>query len=574
MKPLHRRIVQRKIAEAREAKALRKQEEAAQAMLADGVRSQSPAKTEDNKAWRSTEKARRGLARVIFSRGFLIAFLVLIQLLVSVIVFQILPQYATWIQILFRLAAAIVVIAIINEGGTDAHKVTWMIFIMFFPIAGVAFYFYFRFDIGARKIGKRLDSIRVETASLLRQNALVRREMNEKAPQLTGLSYYLNRQVGFPTYMHTQTKYFPSGEEFFADLIPELKKAEKYIFLEFFIVDYGFLWDRVLEVLQEKAEQGVEVRLMYDGMCSLNKLPIYYWKQLNEMGIKCKVFNQLRPVVSSIQNNRDHRKIVVIDGLIAYTGGVNIADEYVNQRERFGFWKDAGIRLEGNAVRSFTVMFLQMWNVSETETEEMSPYLKPSRRPGFETEEVTGTENSFVIPYGDSPFDNEDVGRTVYLYLMQHAKKYVHIMTPYLILDKGMRRALCQVAKCGVQLRIIMPHIPDKKYAYYLGRSYYKELLSAGVQIFEYTKGFVHAKTWSVDDIYSTVGSVNLDFRSLYWHFECGTVVCDKQTTAAVEADFKKTLRDCKKISMVDAEKRSTAEKLLGAVLRVVAPIL
>ena len=583
MKPLKKRILQRKLAEERSRKRLNRQmqEEQASARIAVGAETAAvsvtetseglPEKTEDKKAWRSTEKARRGLARVIFSRGVLIALLVLLQMLLTVVVFQALPQYAGWIQVLFRLIGAVVVIEIVNAPGTDAQKVTWMVFIMLVPIAGVAFYLYFKYDVGVRSLGKRMDSLRTETASLLRQSPLVRRDFSEICPEMSGLSSYLYKQVGFPTYRGTKTTYFPGGEYFFASLIPELRHAQKYIFLEFFIVDYGNLWDRVLEVLQEKVAQGVEVRLMYDGMCSVNKLPISYWKKLNEMGIKCKVFNQIRPVVSSVQNHRDHRKIVVIDGKAAYTGGINIADEYVNQRERFGFWKDAGIRLEGDAVRSFTVMFLQMWNVSEAETEDMSRYLRADADSRMREDDQN---DRFVIPYGDSPYDHEDVGRNVYLYLLQRAKKYVHIMTPYLILDKGMRRALCQTAKCGVKVRIMMPHIPDKKYAYILGRSYYTELLSAGVQIYEYTEGFVHSKVWAVDDEYATVGSVNLDFRSLYWHFECGAFVCDRALTAEVERDFRGAFKSCRRISMVDANKRKRSEKVLGALLRVIAPIL
>ena len=568
MKPLEKRIVQRKIAEAKQAQKQKRIE-----------KTQNP--TENRRAWRSTERARRGLARVVFSRGFLIALLVLIQILIWVVIFQALPQYANKIQILARLISVAVVILIVNAAGTDATKLTWLVFIIAFPIAGTAFYLYFRYDIGVRAIGKRLETLRVDTAGLMRQNAVVRRDLHQYEPELYGLSVYLTRQVGFPAYVNKKATYYPGGEKFFQALIPEMEKAEKFIFLEFFIVDFGILWDRVLDCLLKKVEQGVEVRLLYDGMCSLNKLPINYWKKLNELGIKCKVFNQLRPVVSSVQNNRDHRKICVIDGKSAYTGGVNIADEYINQRERFGYWKDAGIRIEGEAVRSFTVMFLQMWNITEEKTEDFTPYFSMYRRgpydrdlPAFDTGAPDGVKPSFVVPYGDSPFDNEDVGRNVYLYLLQHAHSYVHIMTPYLILDKGMRRALCQAAKCGTQVRIIMPHIPDKKYAYILGRSYYKELLSAGVQIYEYEEGFVHAKVWVVDSKLASVGSVNLDFRSLYWHFECGALVCDPETAADVEADFKNTFLKCNRISMVDAEQRSLGEKALGAVLRIVAPIM
>ena len=569
MKPLEKRIIQRKIAEAKEERRAKRLQKA-----------ENP--TEDRKAWRSTEKARRGLARVIFSRGFLIAFLVLIQILFSIFIFQALPQYAARIQSFHGFIGLLAVIAIVNASGTDAAKLTWMVFVMVFPIAGTVFYLYSRYDVGVRRIGKRLATLRVDTAALLRQSAVVRRDLRQLRPDMAGLSTYLARQVGFPTYENTKAVYYRGGEEFFEDLIPEMKAAKEFIFLEFFIVDFGVLLDRVLEVLRQKVDEGVEVRLLYDGMCSLNKLPINYWKKLNEMGIKCKVFNQIRPVVSSVQNNRDHRKIVVIDGRSAYTGGVNIADEYVNLKERFGNWKDAGIRLEGDAVKSFTVMFLQMWNIDNEAGEDYGKFIPDRRKMRsvntqeavLNREDAAEAADSFVIPYGDSPFDNEDVGRNVYIYLLQQSRRYVHIMTPYLIPDKGMRRELCQAAKCGTQVRIIMPHIPDKKYAYILGRSYYKELLSAGVQIYEYNEGFVHSKVWVCDDEIATVGSVNLDFRSFYWHFECGAIVCDRQTALAVEEDYNNTLQNCRKISMVDAEQRSIGEKILGAILRVIAPVM
>ena len=554
MKRLEKKIIQRRIAEAREERRRKKAEKAA------GF-------TGSRSLWKATEKLRRGFVHVVFSRAALILAMVLLQAVLFFMMAHFLPVHAARLQTLFITIGVIVVITIINSEGSDAMKLTWMVFIMIFPFVGSLFYIYVKNDVGVRSIRKRLDTIRVETASYLRSNPRVRHDLRETYPDMDGISGYLARQVGFPTYDHTKTVYYPSGEKFFEVLLPELEQAESYIFMEFFIVDAGDLWDRVLAVLKQKVEEGVEVRLMYDGMCSINKLPLYYWKTIAETGIKCKVFNQIKPVVSSVQNHRDHRKICVIDGKIAYTGGVNIADEYINKKERFGHWKDAGIRVEGDAVRSFIVLFLQMWGIDEPVIEDYNRFMPESRN------RITDG-NGFVIPYGDSPFDNEDVGRTVYLWLLQRANRYVHITTPYLVLDKGVRRALCQAAKCGVQVRIIMPHIPDKHYAYVLGRSYYKELLSAGVQIFEYTEGFMHAKAWVVDDLYATVGSVNLDFRSLYLHFECGICVFDPAVAMAVERDYKDTLKSCQRISMVDVENRSLIEKLFGWALRVVAPLI
>ena len=495
MNPLQKRINRRKISEL---KAQRREHKLRKAVE----------KTERHSLWRRTEKFRRGLVHVVFSRAALIIGMVLLQILLIVVTFELLPQFATHIQIFYRLIALCIVIAIVNEQGADATKLTWLVFFVVAPLAATFFYLYVRYDVGTRKIKHRLDELRIDTSSYLTQDLRVRRHLREKRPDMSGLSYYLARRVGFPTYEQTAAEYFPSGEDFFNRLIPELEAAERYIFLEFFIIDFGKLWDRVLEILQRKVKEGVEVRLMYDGMNSLAKTPINYWKEIDQTGIRCKVFNQVRPLFTSVQNNRDHRKIVVIDGRIAYTGGVNIADEYVNERERFGYWKDAGIRFEGDAVKSFIIMFMQMWHVSEERLEDLRPYLEAVAPAGGVSPNVVSAGGvslnvapaggdemgltrvadaaqldralkpvrdmrpaDFVTPYGDSPYDNEDVGRTVYLYLIEHAKDYVHIMTPYLVLDKGVRRTLTQAAKCGIQIVIIMPNIPDKKYAYYLARS-------------------------------------------------------------------------------------------------------
>ena len=337
--------------------------------------------------------------------------------------------------------------------------------------------------------------------------------------------------------------------------------------MEYFIVETGVMWNAILDILKRKVDEGVEVRFMYDGMCSISLLPYRYPEKLEKMGIQCKMFNPIKPVLSTQQNNRDHRKICVIDGEVAFTGGVNLADEYINEKERFGHWKDTAVMLKGEAVQNFTMMFLQMWNVSERGKEDYAKYLTPKsldiRR-----------ELGFVLPYADSPFDHENIGEQVYFHLLNHAKKYVHIMTPYLILDNEMVTNLTYTAKCGIEVIIIMPHIPDKWYAFAVAQTYYEELISAGVQIYEYTPGFVHAKVFVSDDDTATVGTINLDYRSLYLHFECGAFLFDLPVIEKIDKDFEHTLAECQEMTMADYRKGSIMQKIYGKALKLLAPLM
>ena len=337
--------------------------------------------------------------------------------------------------------------------------------------------------------------------------------------------------------------------------------------MEYFIVEQGIMWDSILEILEEKVKEGVEVRFMYDGMCCIALLPYHYPETLQEKGIKCKMFSPIKPILSTHQNNRDHRKICVIDGHTAFTGGINLADEYINQKERFGHWKDTAVMIKGDAVQNFTIMFLQMWNVTEHQKEDYEKYLTP-------VQEELHREPGYVLPYGDSPFDNENIGEQVYLHILNHAKKYVHIMTPYLILDNEMVTNLTYAAKSGIEVIIIMPHIPDKWYAFAVAKTYYEELIEAGVQIYEYTPGFVHAKVFVSDDDTATVGTINLDYRSLYLHFECGTFIYNNPVVWNIEKDFQETLKKCQKVSVMDLRTRGTVMTVAGRVLRLIAPLM
>ena len=512
-------------------------------------------------------QARSKLFGVIYSRTAIILLLVLAQAAFMSIGLTYLENYGPFMYGLSTSASVIVIIYMMNDEGVVEFKLTWLLFILAVPVVGVGFYLLNKTEIGNRFNRNRLKQLWSETEEYMPQNEAIVDTMRSGRQAHSNLSKFLYNRVGFPTYGNTEAEYFPLGDYKIPTLIREINNAEKFIFLEYFIISEGLVWDTILRVLQKKVQQGVEVRVLYDGMNSVSNLPYDYPERLRELGIQCKQYAPIVPVLSTSQNNRDHRKICVVDGKVAFTGGVNLADEYINQKERFGHWKDTAIMLKGDAVQSFTIMFLQMWNVSEKRPENYKNYLIPKKE-GFQR------ELGYMIPYGDSPYDREDVGREVYLHILNHAKKYVHIMTPYLILDSGTKTALCRAAKSGVEVQIIMPHIPDKKYAFYLAKTYYAELIKSGVQIFEYTPGFVHAKVFVSDDDTATVGTVNLDYRSLYLHFECGVFIYHNPVIYDIEKDFQQTLKKCQKVSLMEVEKRSFFIKLYGQVLRLIAPLM
>lgn len=326
------------------------------------------------------------------------------------------------------------------------------------------------------------------------------------------------------------------------------------------------MWDSVLEILKAKVEEGVEVRVLYDGMNELYNLPHRYPEYLKGMGIRCKVFSPVYPVISTHYNNRDHRKIVVIDGHTAFTGGINLADEYINEKERFGHWKDSGIMLRGEAVRSFAVMFLRMWDISE-KLENMAFYLKDW---GEEPVRADG----YVMPYAANPFGKERTAKRIYLDILNNAEQYVHIMSPYLVPDDEMMQALMYAARRGIDVKLILPHIPDKKYAFALAHSYYRRLMDAGVRIYEYTPGFIHSKVFVSDNIRAVVGAINLDYRSLYLNFECAVFLYGSAEIYSIEEDFRQTLPLCQLVTYFDIRHDKWTRRTAGKVLKLFAPLM
>ena len=464
------------------------------------------------------------------------------------------------------LLSAAVVLFLFGNDDNPTIKLTWFFILAVLPVFGLILYVYIKTDLGHRLMIRRYNDILSQTEHFAPSESACSKE--ELPEELQSLASYLN-SCGFPCYQNTQAQYFPLGDDAFEVMCDELQKAEHFIFLEYFIVREGYMWGRILEILKEKVNAGVEVRVLYDGTCAVALLPYSYPEKLEKLGIACKMFAPLRPFVSTHYNYRDHRKIMVIDGKIGFTGGINLSDEYINRTSRLGHWKDTAIALRGDAVRSLTLMFLQMWDVSSVHftPEVYSKYLDVPQ-PAHEK------EAGYVIPYGDSPLDRDLVGEMVYMDIINRANRYVHIMTPYLIIDNEMITALTYAARRGVEVQLILPHVPDKEIAFSLAHTYYRRLLENGVQIYEYEPGFVHAKVFVSDDCKATVGTINLDYRSLYHHFECGTYLYASPEVPKIEQDFQQTLAKCVRADAELLKNDPFMRKLIGPGMRIIAPLL
>jgi len=449
------------------------------------------------------------------------------------------------------------------------YKIGWIIPILLFPMFGWLVYLL----CGGNKLSARMR----RKMQGMDRTMLEQLERDYKAHKLIVMgadavnqARYLERYARCPVYTNTWTQYFPLGDDVFPVMLEELKKAQHYIFLEYFILAPGVFWDSIVEILKEKHAAGVDVRVIYDDVGSLGTLPANYAAKFEqETGIPCCIFNRFKPVISIRMNNRDHRKLCIIDGHTAFTGGINLADEYINQRQRYGHWKDSAIRVTGEGAWSMTVMFLTMWEYICGGEEDYNSY-RPTVLPPIPADRHLG----YVQPYTDSPLDGEPVGETVYLNLISKARRYVYITTPYLIISDSVNTALCNAAKSGVDVRIMTPHIPDKKIIFEVTRAHYEPLLEAGVRIYEYTPGFVHAKNFAVDDKYATVGSINMDYRSMFLHFEDGVWLCGAPAVLDVKRDFLDTLAVCQEITLAQCRERSMLRRLLRAVLRVFAPLM
>ncbi|MBO5130439.1 MAG: cardiolipin synthase [Oscillospiraceae bacterium] len=514
---------------------------------------------------RLVRSGKRGILRIIFGRSMLILLLMVMQFL---LVFARLYDVFRDLPLLFggvEVFTALMLLHVLNSGENPAIKLSWCVIIALLPVFGMLLYFFVRLEIGHRMVRKMVDSSMADSRKYLPPRAELKEKLKLTDRNLHNLVHYMECHGNFPIYAGSDVQYFPLGEDMFQEMLIQLEKAEKFIFMEYFSLAPGYMWGKILEILSRKVQQGVEVRVLYDGTAALAQLPYGYPKQLQNLGIQCKMFSPVRPFVSTHYNNRDHRKITVIDGTVAFTGGINLEDRYINKETVYGHWKDTAVMVRGEAAQGFTLMFLQMWNHNEKERV-FGPYLT--------LPQSVNTGSGYVMPYGDSPMDNENVGEMVYLNILNQAKDYVYIMTPYLILDNEMLTGLTFAAKRGVDVRLILPHIPDKKYAFVLAKSHYRALFDAGVKIYEYTPGFVHAKVFLSDDIHAVVGTINLDYRSLYHHFECGAYLYKVPALKDIMTDFRDTMEKSQLITDQDIRRQSLMTRITGRILKLAAPLM
>ena len=463
-----------------------------------------------------------------------------------------------------RLTSVVVALHIISRRDKEAYKLTWVFFILIFPVFGGLTYLFFRCQTRSKKYLRRTAEIRSAVKAVQPSSAYA--SAVQRFPDRTRQIDYLEKYAGFPIYGNRRAEYLSPGEKFLEKVLADLETAKKYIFIESFIIEDGEMWRSMLDILKRKAEEGVDVRIIYDDMGCFLRLPKHFISDMKKNGIQCDIFNRFVPLLTAVQNFRDHRKIIVIDGCIAYTGGLNIADEYINKISPFGHWKDSGVRIEGEGAVGLALIFLEMWMLMGHKEEDLSAYC-----PEYSYENAES--NSFVQPYASTPLEKESLSEAVYMQIIGRAKKYVYIMSPYLIVDNNMLFQLTNAAKSGVDVRVMTPYHWDKRVVHFMTRSYYRELIRAGVKIYEFSDGFIHSKCFLSDDRVATVGTVNLDFRSLYLHFECGTCLYHTSTLKEIKSDYLHTLTHCRRITEDDC-KTNFFVRVFQDVCRIFAPLM
>lgn len=506
------------------------------------------------------------LWKILTNKVFLTALFLLIQIAFIAVVIVYLSFTSIGIYILFSVFSLIVCLIIISRDDNPAFKLAWVVPIMALPFFGGFLYMF----LGRRRMSakKRKRMLNLDAAAQKEMAAMVNCAEGLGDDQKK-LAAYVKHSSGYPVFNDTQTFYYDSGEKYFAALADELEKAQKFIFMEYFIIERGIFWNSVLEILERKVKDGVEVRVMYDDVGCLFTLPAGYDLKLKRKGIQTSVFNKITPSIDARMNNRTHRKIAVIDGKTAFTGGINIADEYINEKMRFGHWKDTGMMFKGGAVDSFTLMFLSFWAMAEKEKSfDFSAYR--ADRKYLQSVKASGK----VQPLAGGPGANVQLIENAFIQIINNADKYVYINTPYLILDNEIYTALRLAAKSGIDVRITMPHIPDKKMVFMMSRSFYSGLLKSGVKIYEYVPGFNHAKSFVADDSIAYIGTCNMDYRSFYLHYECGALLYDTDSIADMKQDYLQTLKQCKQISLAEANNVTVFTKIARSVLKVFSPLL
>jgi cardiolipin synthase A/B len=524
-------------------------------------------KFKERNAVETKAKVKNGMKRLFF-----VTIALLLEIVILVILFTKLNNHATWINVVIRIIAIILVLVIYSMHKTSTMKMPWVVLIASLPVFGVAFYLMVGMNGGTKRMRKRYQAVDDVLLPHLPENADVQEQEKMVFPAAATISSYIYSRSDYPVYQNTDVTYYSDAAKALEAQLKDLAQAEKFIFMEYYAIEDKEAWKMVEDVLAERAAHGVEVRVFYDDLGSIGFITTDFAQKLERRGIACRVFNPFMPGLNLFLNNRDHRKITVVDGKVAYTGGYNLANEYFNMTHPYGRWKDSGIRLEGDAVRSFTVAFLEMWNAVKDRAKkggirkELSNYLIDY--------DYEAKQHGFIQPYADQPMDDEQIGEDVYISIINKANEYCYFMTPYLILTDEMIHALSLAAKRGVDVRIITPGIPDKKIVYSVTRSFYNSLVRNGVRIFEWTPGFCHAKLCVADGVMSTCGTINLDYRSLYHHFEIGCFMVDRVIANLIKADFDETLAECQEVTEYYKDGRKAHLRLGQLFLRLFAELL
>lgn len=513
----------------------------------------------------TTEEKREAIPNSV-SRMLLAGIGVLLQVLWIFWLALKLNDYSTAIQVCTSVLTFLITLRIYGLHINSAYKISWIILILLFPIFGLTIYLLFgrsgAVSVMRRRFGKNMTMLRRYHAPILQQ----RRALPYPDRITRNHARYLQDRAGYPAYDNTDVTFYGDTCEALEAQKTALRSAEKFIFMEYHAIEDASAWQELEDILAERAAHGVEVRVFYDDVGSIGFINSKFVKKLAGRGIQCRRFNPVIPILNVFMNNRDHRKITVVDGRVGFTGGYNLAEEYFNRTHPYGQWKDSGIRLEGDAVRGLTLIFLELWGATQKAAPEVERYLPDVP--------YTARENAVVLPYADNPLDDEATGENVYLNMIRSAKDYVYITTPYLILSDEMQRTLRLAASSGVDVRIITPGIPDKKLIFSVTRSYYARLAAGGVQIYEYTPGFIHAKQFVADDKAAAVGTINLDYRSLYLHFENGCWFCGCQAVQDVRADFEALFPQCENVTPQYSGQRSLALRGVQCVFRLFSPLM
>lgn len=493
--------------------------------------------------------------------------MIALQVVWIVVVMHRLSAYSIWIDIVLKCISLAAVLILVGKEMNPAVKLAWVVPILSFPLFGGLMYLLLYERKPTKYLRKKINASDSKIMPLLIQDPNILNTLDTTDRKYFCQEEYIRNYSGFPMYAHTETIYFKTGEENYKILLEELKKAEHFIFMEYFILRDGVMWNSIFEVLKQKVQQGLEVRLIYDDVGSLKYLPYKYYEELEQYGICCEAFNHFVPYISVVMNHRDHRKITVIDGHTGFTGGINLGDEYINITHEYGYWKDTGIMLKGEAVWNLTVMFLSLWNALRP-TDLTFDSFRPYR---FHPQKFLGS--GYVQPYSDSPLDDENVGENVYLNLIHASEHYIYIFNPYLIIDNEMMTSLCLAAKRGVDVRIVTPGVSDSKVVFWLADSYFPQLTANGVKVYTYDPGFIHAKVFLCDDKAACVGTFNLDYRSLYLHFECGVFLYKTECLSLIKEDMQKTIQQSTLLTQKTL-KRNLPMRFFQRVLRLLAPLL